>query len=799
MLPGGLYIQSHSMLQSHYSAALYFRTINGFIYPRSPVVAHRINTIIPIAPRDPHLLMPIHRRVVGLSYMDSETSHRPQNTFVPGTWVTPTTGLYRTDVGVIMGSEYKAGIDVRPNSECLVAFLPRLAIPEQGNKKRRLFDNAKLNYVSANRAAGFNANAEHGPINKRKLSATRPRIPKIYQASSSFESFAKSHSFPLSKLRCYECSHPLECDHPAKQYEIRGQKVTQQGLALVVHNLVNLRKATSIPSKDLRQWLQISPGVWNTPLPLPSSWYFEYGERVRLSPQYGLGTNIPDLTSEIAVGSEGWITVVQPTGCEVTFINMAEATAHDQVLTATENTVIFIPHRYLLKVFAPGDRVEIRQHTSSPLDGLVVGVDEFVAVKLGFDDNELRKFHPNSLKNISLLPKIYLARSSQLPQNVSTVNLPTPPTTVPPNLTFTGHSPWLDVEVRVIGTEHSSKAPQMHKGEIGRVKDVTTNLSFRSGIAILIHFDAPSTSPDTWFDFDRIRRRDSHKFLAYEIHSRSHLQFKPGYVPQHSSAEVDNPAPGRHPQSMMDQEWGRLAEERAKWKAEEKRKKDDREWLEMQSRRNFGENATFTTGAAPLTLRAGTPPPLTDWLNDVNITNALPRGQIRVALRDQEDDVELTIGINDFGINEGVYFIKPKGQPTQKLIVAATHLHPTRCSHAAFKSHSAKLFLVCFGEHAGKLGRSVHWGIDDTLTLKQVRHIPLESESGQKKKRFKEIFCDVPLLHVSQRYCAHVPMMPDEEKAARDSTILKDIIRALERRDLGAELTDKEKITLGEM
>lgn len=75
--------------------------------------------------------MPVHRHVVGLSGLtglNKETLHCPENAFVTDTWVTSTRGLYRGDVGLILPEEYAPGIDVRPNFECLVGFLPRIAL-----------------------------------------------------------------------------------------------------------------------------------------------------------------------------------------------------------------------------------------------------------------------------------------------------------------------------------------------------------------------------------------------------------------------------------------------------------------------------------------------------------------------------------------------------------------------------------------------------------------------------------------------------------------------------------------------
>lgn len=778
--------------------------------------------------------MPIHRRVVGLSGLaglNTETLRRPQDAFVPGTWVIPTRGLYRGDVGFILGEEYEVGIDIRPNFECLVGFLPRLALPDLQHKRKRVklahptptptptlsispVDSdvgvgvgstllsswkAKVDYGSLNKAAGFPVPVERAPLTKRTFLTKRKRQDshsrnlKIYQGHSSFTLFAKGHSIRIPELRCYECSSPQTCNHAAKRYKVKGQNITPQGFALAVYNLSDLHEAKSIPSKDLTQWLKIYPEVLDTPIPLPSSWSFDYGERVKLARLYG-GAFHPVLQSEIAAGTEGWIQAVHPLGCEVSFIHKAEATGRDQVLTATENMVKFIPHRYLLKVMTPGDHVEIPQGSSPPLQGLVTGVDTRVSVKLDIQDTEMRTFHPNSIKNVSLLSKIHLAHSSWLPRNVNTTVAPQPQTETPN--TFTGRSPWVGTEIKVIGTGQKD-FPQMHKGEVGQVLEVSKDLSMKSGLAILIRFDAPSSSPDTLIDFDRIRRRDNSCFLAYTIDARTGFQFKEGYAPVHSTEEYYNYY--GHPQKLMDEQNARFAKIREKQEEEEKAKIAERERLEIETHEKLVPNLYYVQGGAPLTLRAGTPPPKTDWFNDSDITKVLPRNNVMVALRDQEQetDVEVSISVDAQGINEGVYWIKPKQKAPRKVFITAQHLHPEICSWAAIKSYSSKLFLVCSGVHAGKLGRALCWGISKDLMLKHVRLEPMEVEAGKKKQRFRQVLCDGPFLQVPQTCCAHVPMMPDEEKESRGCLILKELARIAEKQVLSRPLTDQEKILAG--
>lgn len=177
--------------------------------------------------------MPINRRVVGLTGMSSKTFYRPENAFVPYTWVTPAAGLYRGDVGMVLGTEYETGIDIRPDAECLIGFLPQIVIPGQqyGWGKRVKKTNQTVaptspveshntlmldaEYVLMN-TGGFPVPVEQATSTKRKHRELRPRVPKIYQGYSSFPSFTKSHLIPLKKLRCYKCSSPEQCSHTSK-------------------------------------------------------------------------------------------------------------------------------------------------------------------------------------------------------------------------------------------------------------------------------------------------------------------------------------------------------------------------------------------------------------------------------------------------------------------------------------------------------------------------------------------------------------------------------------------------------
>jgi len=90
------------------------------------------------------------------------------------------------------------------------------------------------------------------------------------------------------------------------------------------------------------------------------------------------------------------------------------------------------------------------------------------------------------------------------------------------------------------------------------------------------------------------------------------------------------------------------------------------------------------------------------------------------------------------------------------------------------------------------------YGIDDDIVLKPVQHERQTTGKKYKVTRFVEKPVDGPLLHVLKLICAHVPMMPDEEKAAKTASPIRQLQHIVEKQLLGMTLTDKEKVLVGE-
>ncbi|KAE9405469.1 hypothetical protein BT96DRAFT_972589 [Gymnopus androsaceus JB14] len=401
----------------------------------------------------------------------------------------------------------------------------------------------------------------------------------------------------------------------------------------------------------------------------------------------------------------------------------------------------FIPFRFLVKVMQVGSRVKVRQDSGVACEGLVIEVGNVIAVKFNGSDDLTHSFHANCLKNLKR---------------------------------------WANMEIKVVGIENDSNIAQMHKGALGRVIDVFKNSSMKSGIGILVHFDAPSTSPDPLFNFDCIHQRDN-CFLAYELNASSYFQFWPGYTPTHLLGEIYHDY-GRS-KGIMQLEHEQVS---AAWKR-----------LDDEERQKAAAHTAFTQGGAPLTLRAATPTLLTNWIDDPEITKALPRGKVMVALRDISNDVEIIISAEEDSSNKAVYWVKPKGKAPVGTIITVQHPDPFRCGHTADKSYSAKLFLICSGEHARRLGCTIIWGVDDNIVLKPVQHEAQMMGKKYKVTRFVEKPVDGPLLHVSKLICAHVPMMPDEEKGAKTTSPIRQLLHIVEKQLLGMTLTHEEKVLVG--
>ncbi|KAE9395690.1 hypothetical protein BT96DRAFT_942214 [Gymnopus androsaceus JB14] len=637
MLPGGLYIRITSILQMHTQASSYFRTIYGFKYPHKPIVLHPSDTIVLPPSKNVHLLMPIHRRVVDASQLIEQ--RRLRNIPQPRTWILAKKGRYRGDIGVVLDTEYT---NERPRKKAKVSHL-------------------QSEEVSSQHASTIVSTL---PVNGKRRAA-QPR---------------------RAKIQCYQCERPRMCNHLSKVYTMSGQTVTDSGIALVVLNHVNCAGGHYYSRQGSYRW------------PLPSSWFFDHGERVQLALHYGPFTRDAEIDNEITSSSEGWI----------------ESCKWAQELKFDKTQVLLMKGWWLRLAML------------------------FLSSSTGSDDLT-HSFHANCLKNLSLMPKVHLAHEPYFPRN------------------------------------------EMH--------DMA--LVYLSILMLLPHL------PILYFNFDRIRRCDNGCFLTYELDASLYFQFRPGYTPTHSLGETYHDYGWS--KGIMQLEHKQLSAAQKRLDDEERQKAAAHERQAIVSHGNRVQDTAFTQGGAPLTLRAATPTPLMNWIDDPEITKALPRGKVMVALRDISDDVEIVISAEEDCSNKAVYWVKPKGKAPVGTIITAQHLDPFRCGHTADNSYSPKLYLICSGQHAGRLGRAIMYGIDDDIVLKPVQHERQMTGNKFKVRCFVEKPVDGPLLHVSKFFCAFVPMMLDEEKAAKTATPISKLQDIVKKQLYRMTLMDEEKVLVGEI
>ncbi|KAE9386300.1 hypothetical protein BT96DRAFT_949212 [Gymnopus androsaceus JB14] len=739
-------------------------------------------------------------------------------------------GLYQGDTGVIMidtSSDY--------SSECVVAFLPRLDLPQQKFKRVKKTHSSnpavpatfttpfpvsttmsdiksKFDFVSINTKAGYPIPLERTvPSKKRSVpSARRPRSIKS-----------------------------ATCEHGDKEYALLKQTIWQ-GLSLVRQKVTNLTLANTIAEEDLLEFFETESTVLQSNIPLPSTWIFGLGERVRVSNRLRdhhrpLREN-PELASELGLQSkdEGFIRDVVEINCVVEFLDGTDG----------EGRQVVLPQHSLLKVMRQGDEVYVRQASRSifqlgvaevsstteriPLDGkvgLVVSVgDDGETVQVQFSEYPVpQQFHSNSLVNSALmlssndlvkrgikkpLPSIDPVFSI-VPKTLVYVEpnpsiLTTDPAPEPLDLAIrTGRRPWVGKEVRIVGLNDRGATIKHHKAENGSVLDVNRNDSMSSGLAITV---------------SRVRRFDDGKFLhdngPHKLPTYDpHFHFKPGYQPQYTQSEI---LKGYAPMDMS--AWQATYQDR--WVGSGGNNGGTEGGIdEMQA-----SSSSFDSGPAsgsttrsiasgfaspdgcmspdsslnsllqpykcwwvdvpgtitrtPLRLVPATPfPDFTNEILDPRIRNALPRQQLLLAFRGETKDRVITLKEGPGG--QSTLYYKQKG--TGSVQVDPRDLSTTKQSYGLSSPlYCNGLFIIVRGSHIGKLTRRLFGTHDHKWVLQVVRLEPQEMRKiGCTVPRFTEIVKDrEPPIVVLESSIALVNQMPDEQGNG---------IRLMEERQLVAE------------
>ncbi|KAE9393538.1 hypothetical protein BT96DRAFT_943869 [Gymnopus androsaceus JB14] len=528
------------MLDANYVLAAYFCLIDGFLYSCQPIFSYATDNTqdsiarkddprftVPLLWKGPYLTMPIHHHITGMRKFPYTAKLPP---FWPGVWVIAKNGLYQGDTGVIMmdtSSDY--------SSECVVAFLPRLDLPQQKFKRVKKTHTSnpavpatfttpfpvsttmsdiksKFDFVSINTKAGYPIPLERTvPSKKRSVpSARHPRPSKVRIGSTPVLKFAEFHDIPPSSILvcCAICNEGATCEHGDKEYALLKQTIWQ-GLSLVHQKVTNLTLANTIAEEDLLEFFKTESAVLQSTIPLPSTWIFGLGERVHVSNQLRdhhrpLCKN-PELASELGLQSkdEGFIRDIVEINCVVEFLDGTDGKGRQVVL----------PQHSLLKVMRQGDEVYVCQASHSifqlgvaevssttehiPLDGkvgLVVSIgNDGETVQVQFSKYPVpQQFHSNSLVNLALMlsPNDLVKRGIKKPlPSIDPVFSIVPKTLVyvepNPSILMTDPVPEpLDLAIRTgrrpwVGKEH-------HKAENGSMLDVNRNDSMSSSLAVTI-------------------------------------------------------------------------------------------------------------------------------------------------------------------------------------------------------------------------------------------------------------------------------------------------------------------------
>ncbi|KAE9398084.1 hypothetical protein BT96DRAFT_940484 [Gymnopus androsaceus JB14] len=526
---GGLYVRVRSMLDAKLQSLLRTSVLStAFFTPTSPSscmppTTHEIalrwkddpGFTVPLLWKGPYLTMPIHHRITGMRKL-AYTAKLPP--FRPGVWVIAKEGDY--------------------SSECVVAFLPRLDLPQQKFKRVKKTHSSnpavpatfttpfpvsttmsdiksKFDFVSINTKASYPIPLERTiPSKKRSVpSACRPRPSKVCIGSTPVLKFTEFHDIPPSSISvcCAICNKGATCEHGDKEYALLKQTIWQ-GLSLVHQKVTNLTLANTIAKEDLLEFFETESMVLQSNIPLPSTWIFRLGERVRVSNQLRdhhrpLREN-PELASELGLQSkdEGFIRDVVEINCVVEFLDGTDG----------EGRQVVLPQHSLLKVMRQGNEVyvclascsifqlgvaEVSSTTERiPLDGkvgLVVSIgDDGETVQVQFSKYPVpQQFHLNSLVNSALMlsPNDLVKRGikkplpsidpvfSIVPKTLVYVKpnpsiLMTDPTPEPLDLAIhTGRRPWVGKEVRIVGLNDGGATIKHHKAENGSVLDVNRN------------------------------------------------------------------------------------------------------------------------------------------------------------------------------------------------------------------------------------------------------------------------------------------------------------------------------------
>ncbi|KAJ3816867.1 hypothetical protein F5880DRAFT_1618838 [Lentinula raphanica] len=274
-----------------------------------------------------------------------------------------------------------------------------------------------------------------------------------------------------------------------------------------------------------------------------------------------------------------------------------------------------------------------------------------------------------------------------------------------PRTEYTGRIPWLHQEVKPITGER--------KGYLGMVLDVKSDWkNTKSGLLVLIRFQTPSLvgNLEEWYDYDQLRRVDNGGFIhesTFTKRTSSYFNLRMGYIPRHQENETPiTPLP-------LESADGSRTPMRH-WTAFDY---SVPAWDPSSRTPNPYASSSSSSASAPL--------PPKHWILDRRICQGLGGRDIWVNVRSEKDAVWVALHtVRSSG--EVVVSTQDSHVGGLKVNVATREVDPRailsnpRCSKVT-KGHSASgLYIICEGEHTGKLVRRANYFAEGNLWVLQV-------------------------------------------------------------------------------
>ncbi|KAJ3749796.1 hypothetical protein EV360DRAFT_89657, partial [Lentinula raphanica] len=586
------------------------------------------------------------------------------------------------------------------------------------------------------------------------------------------------------EARCSQrCENPMSCRHEPpyqKRFIFDGLEL-RGGLALVRHKIYNLKLAESIDDVILKSFvLYPNPDVLPSCLPPSRSWAFFAGEIVTYVPE---GPELRDLEKGDQGVIERDGTLVCEVLFSRSQANVAVLKRHLRKTWKLGQIVELSPHtpEVVLRTreqlgYSGLSTLNDEHFTPAGQTGLItkVGLDEVSVWLTGI--NSICVVHPNSIREvvenadnsglessfqprlsnlggtISLKPSLLAIQkigdpdqktdlaeladtfiseevnrfdlrridhrapihsplvASSLNQMTSYLNgtirstllgyLATEGTV--PRTEYTGRIPWLHVEVKPITGER--------KGYLARVLDVKSEWkNTKSGLLVLIRFQTPSLmgNLEDWYDYDQLRRVDNGGFIHESTFTKkisSYFNFRMGYKPRHPENEP------RVTDLLLESADGSRTPKR--------------HWTDIDYGVPAWDPGSRTPNPSASTSSASAPPPAKHWILDPRICQGLGGRDIWVNVRSEKDPVRVSLHVRSSG--EVVISAPDNHVGGAKVNVATREVDPKavlsnpRCSKV-MKGHSASgLYIICEGEHTGKLVRRANYFAEQNLWVLQV-------------------------------------------------------------------------------